>query len=53
MLLKILAICKLANLKNSTSATFYVYQAHFSADKQLGFCTQIDIFEFKITKGTC
>ena len=44
---------RLANLKNSTSATFYVYQAHFSADKQLVSCTQIDIFDFKITKCTC
>ena len=50
---KILVICELANLKTSTSTTFYVYQDHFSADTQLVSCTQIDIFEFKIKKCTC
>ena len=30
------------------SATLYVYQAHFSADKQLVSCTQIDIFYLEL-----
>ena len=46
---KIFSNLRLANLKK---LYFYVYQAHFSADKQLVSCTQIDIFDFRITVGS-
>ena len=44
--IEILAICDQQIKKNSTSDTFYVYQAHFCADKQLVSHTQNDIFDF-------
>ena len=50
--IEILPICD-HQIKKTTSDTFYVYQAHFSADRQLVSHTQNDILDFKNTKSKC